>query len=83
MTIYDKSGPSVGFAVSKQQAIDEFEAEMLWICQNMPDLTAATLEASKLIVTSVQPQRLLGGYIYITICIYIYIIHYNSISLDE
>ena len=26
MTIYDKAGPSVGFAVSKQQAIDELEA---------------------------------------------------------
>lgn len=29
VTIYDKSGPSVGFAVSKQQAIDEFEASKL------------------------------------------------------
>eukprot|EP00913_Durusdinium_trenchii_P020200 g18979.t2 len=26
VTIYDKSGPSVGFAVSKQNALDEFEA---------------------------------------------------------
>ena len=73
MTIYDKSGPSVGFAVSKQQAIDEFEAEMLWICQNMPDLTAATLEASKLIVTSGSAAEAFGGYIYIYVYITIYI----------
>lgn len=29
VTIYDKAGPSVGFAVSKQQAIDELEASKL------------------------------------------------------
>ena len=78
MTIYDKSGPSVGFAVSKQQAIDEFEAEMLWICQNMPDLTAATLEASKLIVTSGSAAEAFGG-IYIYIYNYMYIYIYNSL----
>ena len=32
VTIYDKAGPSVGFAVSKQQAIDELEALLGQIC---------------------------------------------------
>ena len=35
VTIYDKSGPSVGFAVSKHEAMDEFQAAPLTLARDL------------------------------------------------